>query len=189
MLKRLKAYFIYQLQKSLKPQIIGGFKNQRSGNPDGVRISNTTHISYPAQLNLESHVFIGHFNYIDCQVETRIGEGTQVTNYVSILNHSSHHTIRMFGKSYAEKYSSFKENTGSVDIGKYCFIGPHSVIMPETKIGKGCIVSAYSLVKGEFPDYSILKGNPAVIVGDTRKIDAELLERHPELREFYYLNS
>jgi acetyltransferase-like isoleucine patch superfamily enzyme len=61
--------------------------------------------------------------------------------------------------------------------------------MPETKIGKGCIVSAYSLVKGEFPDYSILKGNPAVIVGDTRQIDAELLERHPELREFYYLNS
>ena len=57
---------------------------------------------------------------------------------------------------------------GKVNIGKYTFIGPHSTIMPNTTIGKGCIVSAYSYVKGNYPDFSIISGNPAKIVGDTR---------------------
>ena len=57
--------------------------------------------------------------------------------------------------------------------------------MPKTKIGKGSIVSAYSLVKGEFPDFSILAGNPAMRIGDTRDMDNKQLERYPELRAYY----
>ena len=74
---------------------------------------------------------------------------------------------------------------GSVFIGKYTFIGPHSVIMPGTKIGKGSIVSAYSMVKGDFPEFSIIAGNPAKVVGNTRNIDGPFLQANPELRTFY----
>jgi acetyltransferase-like isoleucine patch superfamily enzyme len=53
-------------------------------------------------------------------------------------------------------------------------------------LGKGCLVGAYSYVQaGEYPDFSILKGNPAKIVGDTRDMDAPYLAAHPELRETY----
>jgi acetyltransferase-like isoleucine patch superfamily enzyme len=188
MLNRIKSYVKYQLQKSLRPEMIGGFKTLKGENLSQVRISNTTHISFQHNLVLEDNVFIGHFNYIDCQVGTAIGEGTQITNYVSILNHSSHHSIRILGKSYSEKYTKFKANTGKVSLGKFVFVGPHSVIMPESNIGDGCIISAYSLVKGSFPAYSIIKGNPAVIVGDTRVIDEEFLQKNPELKSYYYLN-
>jgi acetyltransferase-like isoleucine patch superfamily enzyme len=74
---------------------------------------------------------------------------------------------------------------GSVDIGAYTFIGPHAIIMPDTTIGKGSIVAAFSYVKGNFPDFSIIAGNPAKVVGDTRKIDEQYLKEHPELNEYY----
>jgi acetyltransferase-like isoleucine patch superfamily enzyme len=188
MIKRIRAYIKYQIQKKLRPEIIGGFVTQQGITLSNVRISNTTHISFIKNLVLDDNVFIGHFNYIDCSQETVIGEGTQITNYVSILNHSSHHTIRLLGKKYEEHYKDYPENSGKVYIGKYVFVGPHSVIMPNTKIGEGSIVSAYSFVKGDFPAYSILNGNPAIVVGDTRKIDTELLEKYPDLKQYYYLN-
>jgi acetyltransferase-like isoleucine patch superfamily enzyme len=57
--------------------------------------------------------------------------------------------------------------------------------MPGAKIGKGCIVSAYSMVKGDFPDFSIISGNPAKVIGDTREMDEPYLREHPELIQFY----
>ena len=75
--------------------------------------------------------------------------------------------------------------TGGVHIGKYSFIGPHSTIMPGTKIGKGSLVHAYSYVKGEFPDFSIIGGNPAIVLGDTRTSDRALLDQYPELNSMY----
>ena len=74
---------------------------------------------------------------------------------------------------------------GSVFIGKYTFVGPHSTIMPNTKIGKGSLVSAYSYVQGDFPDFSIISGNPAQVVGNTKDMDAKYLEDYPELQEHY----
>jgi acetyltransferase-like isoleucine patch superfamily enzyme len=57
--------------------------------------------------------------------------------------------------------------------------------MPGSNIGKGCIVSAYSYVKGTFPDYAIISGNPAIVVGDTREMDKEYLDNYPELQSYY----
>ena len=77
-------------------------------------------------------------------------------------------------------------NTGTIKIGDFSYVGPNTVIMPNSSIGKGCIISAYSYVKGEFPDYSIIRGLPAKIVGDTRKIDEELISRYPDLKKHHF---
>jgi acetyltransferase-like isoleucine patch superfamily enzyme len=76
-------------------------------------------------------------------------------------------------------------NEGKVKIGKYSFVGPHAVITPGTTIGKGSLVSAYSFVKGSFPDYAIISGNPAVIVGDTRDRDKKWLDQNEALQANY----
>lgn len=58
--------------------------------------------------------------------------------------------------------------------------------MPGVELGKGSIVSAYSFVQaGEYPDFAILAGNPARVVGDTREGDAEWLAQNPELHRLY----
>jgi acetyltransferase-like isoleucine patch superfamily enzyme len=57
--------------------------------------------------------------------------------------------------------------------------------MPGTRIGKGSVIAAYSLVKGEFPEFSIISGNPAVVIGDTRTGDKEFLKLNQELIPYY----
>jgi acetyltransferase-like isoleucine patch superfamily enzyme len=71
---------------------------------------------------------------------------------------------------------------GPVEIGAYSFIGPHSVIEAGSVLGKGTLVRAGSVVRGRFPDFAVLEGAPAKVVGDTREADERLLAQHPELR-------
>ena len=75
-----------------------------------------------------------------------------------------------------------------VEIGEYCFIGPHSVLMPGTVLGKGCIVSAFSFVSGKFDDYSIIRGIPAKVVGNTQEMDKKLLDEYPRLKNLHFNN-
>lgn len=49
-------------------------------------------------------------------------------------------------------------------IGDGCYIGYGAVILAGTTLGKQCIVGANSVVRGDFPDYSVLAGAPARIV-------------------------
>jgi glycosyltransferase involved in cell wall biosynthesis len=156
------------------------------------RISNVTHVSNWNNVKIGNNVFIGHFNYIDGFDRVTIGNGCQITNYVSVLTHSSHNSIRLYGEHYIEywKNKSLKAAlSGPVTIGEYSFIGPHSVIMPGTTLGKGCVVSAFSFVRGEFDDYSIIKGNPAVVIGDSRNIDEDFINQNPELQHLHFLTS
>ena len=147
-------------------------------------VSNSTFIDYPNNLTLGKRVYIGHFNFIEASNGIEIEDGCQITTYCTITSHSSHQAIRLYGYDYSgANMIGYKK--GGIKIGKFSFIGPHSTIMPGTKIGKGSIVSAYSYVQGEFPDFAIIGGNPAKIIGDTREKDYELLKKYPELNDYY----
>lgn len=149
------------------------------------RISNSTIIENEKGLKLGENVFIGHFNFIEASNKIIIEEGCQITNYVSIISHSSHNAIRLYGNEYRKQKELKTYIKGEIYIGKFSFIGPHCTIMPNTKIGKGSLVQAYSYVKGNFHDFAIIGGNPAKVIGDTRKLDERLLRQIPELETFY----
>ena len=74
---------------------------------------------------------------------------------------------------------------GAVFIGAYTYVGPYTTIMPGSKIGKGCLIAAYSYVQGDFPDFSIIKGNPAAVVGSTKDRDSAYLKENSELQQYY----
>jgi acetyltransferase-like isoleucine patch superfamily enzyme len=57
--------------------------------------------------------------------------------------------------------------------------------MPNTNIGKGCIVASHSYVEGVFPDFSIIGGVPAKVIGSTKDKDEVFLKEFPELRNTY----
>lgn len=183
--RRLKHRFRYELSRRVKPVMITGYRTCNREYFDNVRWSSTTHFESRKNLKLSNDIFIGHYNFIEASNGISIGRGCQITNYISIITHSSHNSIRLYGKEYDKYPDPLGYIKGSINIGEYCFIGPHSVIMPSTKIGKGCIVSAFSYVNGEFPDFSIIAGNPAKVIGDTRTGDKILLEKYPELKSFY----
>ncbi|MBP9742566.1 MAG: acyltransferase [Burkholderiales bacterium] len=149
------------------------------------RISNTVDIINPKQLDIADNVFIWHNSILECSNGLTIEEGCQIGANVLIATHSSHIAIRLYGKHYINQPSYIGYITGTVKIGKYSFIGPHATLMPGSQLGKGSIVAAYSLVKGTFPDFAIIAGNPAQKVGDTREMDKKYLATHPELAIYY----
>lgn len=172
---------VYRL---LSPKMLYGYTNNGHFLA-GTRISNSTFIDHAKNLQVGDNVFIGHHNFIEASHKITIEEGCQITNFISIITHSSHLSIRLYGRHYTDFINHKGYITNSVSIGKYTFVGPFSLIMPGTVIGKGSLIQAYSYVKGEFPDFAILKGNPATIVGDTRELDAPYLKNFPELNSFY----
>lgn len=151
------------------------------------RIGASTCIEHEENLALADDVFIGHFNFIEASHGVRIDTGTQVTNYVSIVTHSSHRSQRLMGQAYASAAMQQRPAmiAGPVHIGPFCFIGPHSVIEANTRLGRGCVVASHSRVRGEFAEFSMIAGSPAQRVGDTRNADAAWLQRYPQWRAQY----
>ena len=49
-------------------------------------------------------------------------------------------------------------------IGKNCFIGGRSLILPGVRIGDNCIIGAGSVVTKDIPDHSVAAGNPARVI-------------------------
>lgn len=184
-----KMFYICNREKFLPPTMVyGKYEDKQGNNVLRTRYSNTVIFYCPGNIEIEQNVFIWHYTILDGTKKILIEEGCQIGGWVGIFTHSAHIAIRLYGESYGfdsedERKAYF---AGEVSIGKYSFVGAKSIIMPGTKIGKGCLVTANSYVGGgEFPDFSIISGNPAVITGDTRKIDAAFLKKYPELREYY----
>ena len=165
--------------------MVGRFKRFDGVKLPLTRIGSTVTLIGKDKFMIEDNVYIGQYNFIDSSNGITIETGCQITNFISILTHSSHISIRLYGHQYNKAGKMEAYNEGPVKIGKFTFVGPHSVIMPGTTIGKGSIISAYSYVKGDFPDYAIIAGNPAKVVGDTREMDKEFLESDPEIRNYY----
>lgn len=68
-------------------------------------------------------------------------------------------------------------------IGKNCFIGGRSLIMPGVEIGDNCVVGAGSVVTKSVPPRSIVAGNPARVLRENidvgeygRFLDADATE-------------
>jgi len=150
------------------------------------RIAPSTCIEGEAGLTLADHVFIGQFNFIDATAGLSIGEGVQITNFCSIVTHSSHRAIRLLGRAYASHSGPTPGYVrGPIAIGAYSFIGPHSLIEANSRVGRGAVICAYAQVRGAVPDFAIMAGQPARQIGDVRARDAALLAAHPELAAHY----
>jgi acetyltransferase-like isoleucine patch superfamily enzyme len=149
------------------------------------RISTATRVEVPERLYIDDHVYVGPFNLLDASGDLHVGEGVQVTTHCALLTHSSHQALRLAGRTYwghADPPGFVRRPT---HIGAYTFIGPHSVVMAGSRIGRGVIVKAYSYVDGEVPDFAVVAGQPAVVVGDTRDLDRDWLAAHPQARAPY----
>ncbi len=147
----------------------------------GTRISPSVCIEGGEHLVLGDDVFIGHFCFIEAGGGVQIGAGTQITNYVSIVTHSTHRSVRLgaTGRGTADVRAP-------IAIGERCFIGPHSTVEAGATLGRGCVVASHSRVRGAFADFSMIAGSPARAVGDVRAGDARWLAAQPaEVRAAY----
>ena len=170
------------LYRPLFGETSGGMPQPRT------RISPATMIEHEDRLVLGDHVYIGPFNLIEASGGITIEDGVQITSHCAIVTHTSHRAQRVLGPAY-DRWPQGQARpgwiAGPVHIGAYSFIGPHSLIEANTRLGRGTLVCAGSFVRGEYAPFAILEGRPARVVGDSRVADEKLLSRYPDLRLLY----
>jgi len=113
-----------------------------------------------SSIVFEANISVGqNFHIISGKTqELRIGKNTTISANVFVTN--IEHEYSELDKHILEQ-PLVKCDTR---IGENCFIGYGAVIQAGTILGKQCIVGSNSVVRGHFPDYSVIVGVPAKIV-------------------------
>jgi acetyltransferase-like isoleucine patch superfamily enzyme len=103
----------------------------------------------------------------NCRVETmdfgtepyliEIGNSVSISNGTTFINHDA--GISIFREEFPKD-----DVFGKIIIEDNVFIGMKSILLPNTHIGNNCIIGAGSVVRGKFPDNSVIIGNPAKLL-------------------------
>lgn len=103
--------------------------------------------------------------YLDPSGGLTIHKGVVISTRVIVLTHDWSFLKRRNSLGGVKVSSAYK----SVTIHENSFIGAGAIVLPGSTIGKNCIIGAGTIVKGNVDDYSIVAGNPAKVIGDTRR--------------------
>ena len=120
---------------------------------------------YDPQIIIEDNVNIEQNFHCTCANKVTIGEGTLITQNVGIFD------INHIYSNIHQRIQDQDFDIKDVSIGKNCFIGMNTVILPGSKIGDHSIVGASSVISGEIPSYTVVVGNPYKII---KKYDFDL---------------
>jgi len=112
---------------------------------------------YPPGVKIGQGTVIGDHCFLDGRAPLKIGSHVDIASQVLIYN--SEHDINS---------EDFDPIYGEVEIGDYVFIGPRATILPGVKIGKGAIVAAGAVVTKDVPDFAIVGGVPAQVIGERK---------------------
>lgn len=110
--------------------------------------------------------------YIQAEDKIYIGDYTAVGPNVGLI--STNHDIYDNRKHVLRR---------PIEIGKYCWLGMNSVVLPGVRLGDFTIVAAGSIVSKSFKDgYCVIGGNPAQLL---YKIDRKKCIRYKSLNEYH----
>jgi acetyltransferase-like isoleucine patch superfamily enzyme len=106
----------------------------------------------------QENISIGQNVHITSAGNLIIGSETTILGNVFVTNID--HDYQEIGEHILNQKMIVKETR----IGKNCFIGYGAAIQAGTILGTQCVVGANAVVRGTFPDYSVIVGMPARIV-------------------------
>jgi acetyltransferase-like isoleucine patch superfamily enzyme len=109
-------------------------------------------------LHIGDNSGIGAFSFIGAGGGVTIGSNVIMGQYVSF--HSENHVFTRVDVPIKAQGVTRE----GISIGDDCWIGAKATFLDGAHVGRGCVVAAGSVVKGTFPDYSVIAGVPARIV-------------------------
>ncbi len=136
-----------------------------------MNIAGNPRIHPSASLRCGENIFLGlnsHINQYCCvwaSKKSKIIIGNNLLMGPGVKIFSSNHMVENTGipmniQPYIEK---------DIIVGNDVWIGSNSVITAGTKIGKGVVIAAGSVVTKDIPEYAIVGGIPAKIIKDRKK--------------------
>lgn len=132
----------------------------------GVKIGRGSHIHmgaqffYPAGVEIGAGTIVGQNVFLDGRDKLRIGDHVDIASDVMIYN--SEHDVNT---------EDFHAITGPVEIGDHVFIGPRVIILPGVIVGEGAVIAAGAVVTKDVPDFAIVGGVPAQVIGERKLKD------------------
>lgn len=154
-----------------------------SQNLDNIIIGNNTHIRgrllvYPTcgKITIGNYCYIGENTNIWSAAEISIGDRVLIAHNVDIFDHDTHPIDPL------ERHEHYKEiitsghprrkvnwNEKPIYIKDDAWIGCKAIILKGVTIGKGAIIAAGSVVTKNVDDYTIVAGNPAVVIKEIKQ--------------------
>ncbi|MGZ3656846.1 MAG: acyltransferase [Bdellovibrionota bacterium] len=127
----------------------------------------------PALLNKWRGVKIGHVRKVyiapNVLIDTIYPEAVTIEDEVYLTRGVK--VIAHFNPTNPiAELTGINSDVNPVKIGFGTFVGVNAIILPGVELGRMCIVGAGAVVTKSAPDYSILGGNPATVIGDVRKL-------------------
>lgn len=130
---------------------------------NGIKIGKDSVIHMKARFYQPNNIIIGD--------DSLIGEGIVLDGRDKLIigNHVDIATdVMIYNSQHNTADHGFKAITGQVKIDDYVFIGPRAIILPGVNIGKGAIVGAGAVVTKNVPEFAIVGGIPAKIIGERK---------------------
>ena len=115
-------------------------------------------IRCPKRICIGTDSAIGNRCILDGRSGLRIGNSVNISTgaWIWTLEHDPN-------------AADFGPQGGPVVINDYVWIGGRTIIMPGVTIGRGAVVASGAVVTKDVPEYSIVAGIPAKVIGQRRR--------------------
>jgi acetyltransferase-like isoleucine patch superfamily enzyme len=120
---------------------------------------------------------MGKDNTVNCYLDVEIGAATLIADWVYIAD---------FDHATGDIDRPIKDQgilKSPIRIGPDCWLGVKVSVLRGTRVGRGCVLGAHAVVRGDLPDYAVAVGAPARVVRDRRDDNAVEVERRAALAD------
>jgi acetyltransferase-like isoleucine patch superfamily enzyme len=117
---------------------------------------------HEGSLRIGDKAVFGRQNVINCYLDIELGEAALVADWVYICD---------FDHVTADIHQPIKDQgivKSPVRIGPDTWMCTKVTVTKGSRIGRGAVVGAHAVVKGDIPDYAVAAGIPAKVVRDRR---------------------
>lgn len=109
-----------------------------------------------AKLVVGNNTYVNHDTFIRCRSTIIIGDNCSIA-YGVLIQDSDYHVVY-------SKNGTPKLETLPIIIENNVWIGAKAIVLKGVRIGEGAIIGAGSIVTKDVPPYSLVVGNPAIVV-------------------------
>ena len=133
----------------------------------GIRVGRKTHLSMRlfftgyhnrCDVSIGDNCVINREVYVDGRVGVHIGDNVNVSFQCCLL------TV-----SHDPNLPTFPAAGAPINVKDHAWLGLRAIILPGVTIGEGAVVAAGSVVTKSVPDYTIVAGVPARVIGQRNR--------------------